>query len=247
MDQNYETKHHREEEGHCWYRARRDILIALVEKYPKNSKILDIGCSGGPLISDLNKIGFNDIYGIDISEDAIKICKDRGLKKISLERGESLNFKNEEFDVIIASDILEHIKEEGVALQEWKRILKINGKLIVFVPAFNFLWSSHDEKNYHYRRYSKTTLKKSLQNAGFSIERSSYWNLSLFLPTLLMRMVQKAIKSLFGKKQKNDQLHSLNPIFDSLIFKLLKLENLILKKIDLPLGVSTFCISKKSF
>jgi len=256
MDKEYEAKHHLAEENHCWYKARRDILIKLLEKYPKNSKILDIGCSGGPLISSLNKIGFNNIYGIDISEEAIKICEKRGLRNVLLMRGEKIDFKNEEFDVIIASDILEHVKDENIALKEWRRILRRNGKMIVFVPAFNFLWSSHDEQNHHYRRYSKATLAKSLKEADFSIERASYWNLSLFFPTFLIRMAQKIInpksrpwirdsRSRKESGQKNDQLRTLSPLFDNLIFKILKLENWMLKKINFPFGVSVFAVVRK--
>lgn len=241
MNQTYEKKHHNLEEDYCWFKARRDIIINLLEKYPKNSKILDIGCSSGILIKSLNKRDFYNIYGIDISEEAIKICENKKIKNISLMKGEKLDFKNEEFDIIIASDVLEHIKDEKGAIKEWRRVLKEGGVLIIFAPAFNFLWSAHDEQNHHYRRYSKTELKKSLKEAGFFTERLSYWNFSLFLPTFLIRITQK----IFKKKQESDQLLSLNPLIDFLIFKILKLENLVLKKINLPIGVSVFSIAKK--
>jgi predicted SAM-dependent methyltransferase len=58
-------------------------------------------------------------------------------------------FGDGQFDTIIASDVLEHIEREELALCEWKRVLKSCGKLIVFVPAFNFLWGGHDAANHH--------------------------------------------------------------------------------------------------
>ena len=245
MRKDYEAKHHVAEENHCWYKARRDILMKLLQKYPRNSKILDVGCSGGPLISDLNKIGFNHIHGIDISEEAVNLCQARGLQNIYLSRAEKIDFRDAEFDIVIASDILEHIKDEGIALTEWRRLLKSGGTLIVFVPAFNFLWSSHDEINNHFRRYTSHMLTTALRKAGFMIERSSYWNFFLFFPTFVIRMLKKMTDRLTHKKEKDDQLRTLNPPLDSLVFKMLKLENAVIKNVNIPLGVSVFAVAKK--
>lgn len=243
MDELYELKYHSLEEKHWWFESRRDIIFKLIQKMDKNSKILEIGCSGGPLIKFLKQNGFNNIYGIDKSKKAIELCKSNGLKNIFLMDGLKTRFNNEEFDIIIASDILEHIKEDNLALLEWNRILKKGGRLILFVPAFNFLWSEHDEVNKHYKRYSKSMLITLFKKSNFRIEKISYWNFILFFPASLFRIFQHIF--LKNKIQKKDQLYKLNNIINKSLIFLLKLENLFLKKLNFPIGVSVFALVTK--
>jgi len=202
-------------------------------------KILDLGCCGGSLLLSLQDIGFTSLHGIDLSENAIKLCKSRGLPNVSLMDGEKMKFKDNSFDVIIVSDVLEHIKDDSAALSESFRILKPSGKLIVFVPAFDFLWSCHDEVLAHHRRYSAKKLNEKLMSAGFAINRTSYWNFFLFLPTFLLKTIQK-----FSKKT-TDQLHESNPIVNFILIKLLFFENFLLDYINFPFGVSVFSIAEK--
>ena len=182
MDKIYEQEYHLLEENYWWFEARRHFIIKLVKKLKleRNSKILEIGCSGGPLIKELNNLGFNNVHGIDISPEAISRCTKRGLRNVQIMDAAATNFKDGEFDLIISSDILEHIKDEEKALGEWERILAPYGNLLVFVPAFEFLWSHHDDVNLHYRRYTRKKLVSSIEPLKLKILKSSYWNFTLF-------------------------------------------------------------------
>ena len=155
------------------------------------------------------------------------------------------SFENETFDVIIASDCLEHLENDKIALEEWKRILKKNGLLIVFVPAYNFLWSEHDEVNHHFRRYSKKNLEKKLKNAGFMIEKLSFWNFCLFFPTACVRIILNSLNKKHGSKKQNDQIVKFNPIMNRFLIALLKLENNIFRNTGLPIGVSVYASATK--
>jgi SAM-dependent methyltransferase len=158
--------------------------------------------------------------------------------------GIKTNFNDKEFDIVIASDILEHIKNDNIALKEWNRILKKNGKLIIFVPAFNFLWSGQDNVSNHYRRYSKSMLIKIIKKANFRIIRDSYWNFILFFPSLIFRL---SIRIFLNKKnQKKDQFWALNPLLNNFLIYMLKFENLILKKLKFPVGISIFVVGLKN-
>ncbi|MBU0532196.1 class I SAM-dependent methyltransferase [Candidatus Micrarchaeota archaeon] len=240
MDKQYEKKHHALEKTHWWFIARCDIIKRLLKASNKNLKILDLGCGGGSLLLSLQKQGFSNIHGIDLSENAIKLCKSSGLPNVSLMNGEQMKFKDNSFDFIIVSDVLEHIKDDKAALSESFRILKSSGKIIVFVPAFDFLWSGHDDVNLHYRRYSAQTLNNKLESAGFQISRTSYWNFFLFIPAFLLKFLQK-----FSKKT-TDQLYESNPLVNFLLIKLLFFENFLLEYINFPFGVSVFSIAEKS-
>ncbi len=239
MKKSYELKYHILEDTHWWFRGRRDIIFRLIEKADKNSKILEVGCSGGPLLKYLIDKGFNNVYGIDISKKAIVYCKKRRLNNVFAIDGTKTKFKDNYFDIIISSDLLEHIKNDYKALSEWNRILKQGGKLIIFVPAFSFLWSKHDEANYHHKRYSKLELIKLIKNANFQIEKSSYWNFILFFLSSILKIIQRI------KNKKSDHLFEVNPILNNILILILKLENQIIKKFNLPFGISVFVIVKK--
>lgn len=144
--------------------------------------------------------------------------------------------------MIIASDVLEHIKNDTNALSEWYRMLKPSGKLIIFVPSFGFLWSKHDNANYHYRRYSKLKLENKIKKVGFKINRTSYWNFILFFPVYILRILQ----CFFSRdKKKKDQLYQFNFLLNRILKNLLKIENYFLRFINFPIGISIFVICNK--
>lgn len=240
MDISYEEKYHQLEESYWWFKARRHFILGLLKNEDKKLKILELGCSGGQLIADLRSLGFKDVHGLDISPSAINLCKKRGLKNVQVCDAARTKFRNSEFDIVIASDILEHIKDERKGLAEWSRILKKNGRLVIFVPAFNALWSRHDDLNHHYRRYSKKQLLSSLRASAFSIERSSYWNFFMFIPVALLRLAQKILPS-----KESDDLYRINSIVNNILIGLLKLENSLLKFLKFPFGISAFAIARK--
>jgi ubiquinone/menaquinone biosynthesis C-methylase UbiE len=245
MNKNYESKYHLLEENYWWFKSRRQIIYQLIQELniKKDAKILEIGCSGGALIRFLNKKGFNETYGIDISEDAIKICKKRKIQNVNTMDARNIKFTNNKFDLIIASDIIEHIKEDKSALLEWNRILNVNGKMIIFAPAFNYLWSNHDTINRHYRRYNKKSFLKILNETNFQVNRISYWNFTIFFPILGLQILQKNLRLNFQKK---DRLYKINPIINKLLILLLKIEKKYLHYLNFPIGVSIFAVCKKN-
>jgi|SRR3989344_4230635 len=240
MEEEYEKKYHQLENAHWWFIGRRAAIKQFLRDVSKDAKILDIGCSSGATISELKKTGYKNVYGADISKKAIEECKKNGLDRVYVRDASSLDFKDR-FDVVIASDILEHIKEDKKTVKSWNKIMAPNGKIICFVPAFNYLWSIHDEVNEHYRRYTKKQLKMIFEEAGFSIKKISYWNFFLFLPVFLLRK----ISSSSDKKDKKDNLQSSYPFFNNLLVNTLKFENFLLRFINFPFGVSAFIIAEK--
>jgi len=245
VDQFYSLKYRGLEENHWWFTGRRDIINKLINDYSKDTETLEVGCSGGVLIESLKMHGFRRLQGIDIDDNAVEICRQKGISDVHIADAEKTEFKDQQFDLIIASDVLEHIRDEDRALQEWRRILKSGGKLIIFVPAFQFLWSAHDEVNHHYRRYQKSGLINALKKNGFKAERASYWNFSLFLPVSVARLSRKLFSG--GKRTAADQLFEVNPLINKILVYMLRLENKLLSwKINLPLGVSAFAVATRA-
>lgn len=239
----FEKKYHDVEKNHWWFKSRRHCIKRWFKQVPRNSKILDIGCSSGLLLSELQQMGFlaENLYGIDISTTAIQNAKRNGLENVSV--CDAQNIQNEEqFDYIIASDCLEHIKQDQAALSNWHGLLRPEGKAIIFVPAFKSLWSEHDVANMHFRRYTKKELTLKLSAEGFVIEHSGYWNVILFMPILIYRSLSR----LFSSKEKvHGDISQPHFLINMVLLKLLSFENYILTSIPFPFGVSTFCIAKK--
>lgn len=244
MEKDFEKLYHDLEKDHFWFKARRRYISSLLNNFNRNISILDIGCSSGILLKELTEVGFDvkNLYGVDISEKAISLCKENGLENTFVMDAQNITLEKK-FDVIIASDCLEHLQDDSKALGNWYQLLKDSGVLFVFVPAFMALWSQHDVVNMHYRRYTRKNLRKKVIEKGFAIEKSSYWNFFLFIPTFLFRLFSKLSvskkMSTYGNLEK--------PIlFNNLLLHLIGFENKILKFINFPLGISTFCVAKKN-
>jgi SAM-dependent methyltransferase len=237
MEKAYESKYHSLEKTYWWFVARRDMMLRLARSAEKQARILDIGCASGQMMQLLKANGFSNITGIDVSKDAILACKDYGIRNVLVMDAKGLAFPDSSFDAILASDVLEHIKDDAAALCDWNRALAHGGRLIIFVPAFDFLWSRHDDTNQHHCRYSKSELLRLLRQAGFSVERVSYWNFGLFFPIYLARLLKK--------NSGGDDLRKINPATNKLLTGLLKLENHLLSLTNFPVGVSLFAVCRK--
>ena len=242
MDVGYEELYHQIETKHWWFKSRRKTVLSMLKGIDKNASILDIGCSSGILLSELKEIGFTNLYGVDISEKAIKNCHTNGHSNTYVANAEEITLDTDiQFDVIISSDCLEHLEYDRKALSNWYSLLKPKGKLILFVPAFQALWSYHDEINHHYRRYTNNELRTKLKEAGFLIDRKGYWNFFLSIPAFVIRK----IGNLVTPKKAGDLKVPKEGGINSLLIKLLDIENILLKSVTFPFGVSTFCIATK--
>lgn len=240
MEESYEVQYHKLERDHWWFKARRDIIKHLVKEFPKDAEILDVGCSGGALIEELTKENYFNITGIDISKKAIELSKNRGIKNCYVMDGENIKF-NKKFDIIIASDVLEHIKNDKAAVRSWRSALKRNGEIICFVPALKSLWSQHDIANQHYRRYNEKMLISLFKKEKMKIKRLSFWNFSLIFPVYLIRMIQ----NIFLKNKSNKhQLSETNKIINNQLYTLLSIENRLLRYFNFPIGISLFLVAK---
>ncbi len=245
MDKDYVSLYHSLEESHWWFVGRRNMVWRLLKDLDRNLSILEVGCSGGPLMRLLQDKGFAKVTGIDISECSVELCRNLGETAVKVADGRATGFSNEQFDVVIASDVLEHIEDPAQGLTEWSRILRPKGILLVFVPAFQFLWSRHDEVNYHYRRYTKQEVVTLLEQTGFCIERSAYWNFCLFFPALLVRTMRRIFSRKQGETEGGD-LTASGKIVNRILESVLKSENSLLASgLNFPVGLSLFAIARK--
>src|SRR6266850_1390203 len=215
------------ESFYWWFVARRRLLESLIEgishEYNRPA-ILDVGCGTGINFSVLAKYG--DTFSSDASEEALSFSKGRGIDGLVRSQVESLPFASSTFNIVTALDVLEHVDDDLKALDELLRITKDGGVLVITVPAYGFLWSEHDEALHHRRRYAASELRNKLTNAGFEVERVTYYITFLFFPILLVRFAQSLSKRSIHAKTS----HIILPVWlNSLLIAILGLERVLLR------------------
>ena len=172
---------------HPWYQSRLKFLdLVLGKDKNRNLRLVDYGCGSGNTLLTVRELGFDNILGIDVSEDCVKATRGHG---ISCELASSgfPQIAEGTVDIFLLLDVLEHLENDDAYLEFFYRALKINGQILITVPAHQFLWSSHDQDNHHFRRYSKSELEKKLKSAGFQIELLRWWNSTLFPVFIVQR------------------------------------------------------------
>jgi SAM-dependent methyltransferase len=233
----------RVEQSHWWHIGRRHILAGFVEDIcrrvtDRRARILDVGCGTGANLLMLSKYGAAE--GVDISEDALAFCRERGLDHVKQGAGEELPYEDGTFDLVTAFDVVEHMDDDLAGLEEMFRVLRPGGHALLFVPTFMFLWGVQDDVSHHRRRYRLRELRGVLEQAGFQIERSTYANITFFLPILVIRKLMRLTR-IKADTENNINVPALNGFFGALFGA----EGAILRYINLPFGVSGLCVAKK--
>lgn len=228
---------------HWWFAGRRRIISEFVEKAchalgKQRPKILDVGCGTGANLQMLAQFGACE--GVDVSTAALDFCRARGLDQVKQGAAESLPFADASFDLVTGLDVVEHLDDDIAGLREMCRVLSPNGRAVVFVPAFMFLWGVQDDISHHRRRYTLPELKKKLGETGFTIERASYANITFFVPILIGRILMR-LTGLRPASENNINVGALN----SLLGRILGAESWWLRRMSFPFGVSIICVARK--
>ena len=234
----------RVEQSHWWYTGRRKILTQFIEDIcrrvtDRRPRILDVGCGTGANLLMLSNYG--DAEGVDISKDALAFCRERGLDKVKLGAGEELPYDDGTFDLVTAFDVVEHMDDDLAGLREMRRVLRPGGRVLLFVPTFMFLWGLQDDVSNHRRRYRLSELRRVLEQAGFEIERSTYANIMFFFPILFVRQLMR-VTGIKAESENNINVPALNGVLG----RLLGAESWILKRMNIPFGVSGLCVARKT-
>lgn len=232
---------------HWWWRGRRNILKKFLstKQNTKPNVILDAGCGTGSTIKFLSQYGVT--YGVDVSSVATAFCRKRGLKHIKTGDVSKLPYEDTFFDIVSCMDVLEHIEDDEKAVKELFRILKPGGELILTIPALPFIFSGHDRAQGHFRRYSRSDVRRLLESNGFTEKRTTHFNVLLSFPIILIRLLSRFkpfAKAADFDSKLNYDIYKIKKVNDMLSF-IFSLEAILLQKFDLPFGVSILAIYQK--
>jgi SAM-dependent methyltransferase len=191
MDRDYELQTHRVEDRHWWYRGRRGVIDLVLAKLglPAGARILDAGCGSGRNMVELQRYG--TVTGIELSPTSVALARERGVGEVVEGSVLELPFAEGSFDLAVSLDVIEHLEDDRGALRELRRTVAPGGALLVTVPAYQWLWSAHDEINHHHRRYNSRMLLEAATATGWRCELTTHFN-SLLLPAaILMRALDR--------------------------------------------------------
>lgn len=240
----------RVEESHWWFVGRRQIIKSFLVNLVRDLKasraqetqpplaILDVGCGTGANLEMLSEFGYAE--GVDVSPEALSFCRERGLEKVKLGAAEALPYDDDSFDLVTGLDVVEHLDNDLAGLKEMWRVLRRDGRALLFVPAFMFLWGVQDDISNHRRRYTMSELKRVVTEAGFEVQRATYLNITFFAPILLGRLLMR-LTGLRPQSENNLTIGFLNGVLG----KLLAAERGPLHYLNFPFGVSIICVARK--
>jgi SAM-dependent methyltransferase len=239
-----------EEEHHWWYAGMREIVLSLLPlaSVPPDCPVLDVGCGTGYNLSWLKAKYAAKPVGIDISPNGLAWSRQRRLKDLVQGDAATLPFKKDSFEILTVLDVLSQMEGEqsrASALKEFLRVLRPGGSLVMRVPAYEWLRSSHDEQIRITHRYRKKELLGIIDEAGFCPPRITAANFLLFPMAAIWRFLKKTRLVPSGSDVRSHTRGSNR--MNSLLTSLLRLEARLLRRpqAKLPIGLSLILVARK--
>lgn len=236
---------YRLEEIYWWHIAKRRMVFALLHPHIKEHKgklrLVDAGCGTGMMLKELSSYG--EVLGLDGSTNALSYCRKRGFSSILLtDLSDKLPLRSEVADVVTMLDVLEHLDRDEVVLKEIYRILKPGGIFVLTVPAYPIFWTYWDEILGHKRRYRRSALVTKLKKAGFQVIRHSYFYTYLLPVAIFFRLAKNVLSDAIRNRS---DFVALPSFINRLLLGLSTIETAIVRRINIPTGLSIICVGKK--
>ncbi len=253
MDKLYFQEYYYLERSHWWFKARLRMLENLIVKsvLPKRVsqsklRILNVGVATGATTQMLQKYG--EVTSVEYDIHCCRFLLEKvGITAINASLTD-LPFEKESFDLVCAFDVIEHIEDDKKALEEIHRVLIKNGVYFITVPAFDLLWSKHDEVNHHIRRYRLSKLSGLILNNNLTINYSSYFNFWLFFPIASVRI----LLNLIPRREKENssgsdfEVMSSSRSINKILYAVFISETFFLNnRVKLPVGLSILILGSK--
>jgi len=234
---------YRLEDSYWWFVGRHHLVQTFLrEQYGAQNDLalLDLGCGTGAMSRKLAAWG--TVLSADLSPLALSFSRRRHLTRLCAADAMRLPFRDASFDLVIALDILEHLPDDDAALCEIHRVLKPGGRVLATVPAYPSLWSGHDVALMHFRRYVAREVRQRFAAVGLQIEKLSYAMTFLYPVVWLVRRLGGALRKNTPPKS------SLVPVpgfVNRLLVSLLAIENALIRRVNMPFGVTVFCMAAR--
>jgi SAM-dependent methyltransferase len=236
------------EETSFWFVNRAALIVWLLKRhFPDAANLLEIGCGTGSVLLALRRsdVQFR-LFGSELHSRGLEFARQRLDRGITLMQMDARKIPaRDEFDIIGAFDVLEHIPEDDEVMREMHSALRAGGGVIIAVPQHPWLWSPADEQAHHQRRYARGELEAKLKRCGFAIERTTSFN-SLLLPAMVAS--RQLIKYRARKRQAQQPLVEFETTksMNGVLSEILRVEVAATKAgFSWPMGGSRFVVARR--
>jgi 2-polyprenyl-3-methyl-5-hydroxy-6-metoxy-1,4-benzoquinol methylase len=238
---------HRLEQTHWWFQARRHIVWSLVRRYmgeesKRRLRICELGCgTGGNLIPLAQS---HDVVGVECSPEALNYARQELGSRAQFGRlPDEIDLPSASFDVVLMTDVLEHIEDDASSARTALRLLRPGGVVVATVPAYQWLYSRRDAHHHHFRRYGKRRFGAlwSAQNAQTLL--LSHYNSFLFPPAAIVRLASKIVP---GRNTVGDLRVPMRPL-NHVLAHVMRSESNLLGRVPMPFGLSLVAVVRKPY
>ncbi|MFA7249208.1 MAG: class I SAM-dependent methyltransferase [Dehalococcoidia bacterium] len=228
------------EETFWWHRGRQRIVKRILDRHvPPGARILDVGC--GPGGTTLSFCDTYRVFGVDASIESTRTAQGRGIAAATMD-ATRLGVRPRSCDAIVSLDLLEHV-DDVEALREMHAALRPGGVLVVTVPAYQFLWSEHDEAVGHLRRYTRGGLQRLVQAAGFEVTLNAYVMSSILPAAIIVRLAGRVLPR--RRTEPAAQFTKLPGFVNSLLERIVGLGPMPLRFVPIPFGLSIALVARR--
>lgn len=246
------------EQDYWWHVGKRAIVYSLLERYlprhlqgergKKEGRLaLDLGCGTGLNLDHLSR--YAQPVGSDFSEEALGFCLERGHRLLCKADAAELPFPDGSFSLVTALDVIEHLDDDLLALQELRRILRPGGLLIISVPAYKLLWTYWDDILGHRRRYTTGMMQAVVERSGLQVRKCSYSNMLILAPVVAVRLLkslrQRAAQMRDEESNPETDFMPVPGSVNRALIAYYRWEARILRRSRLPFGLSVVCVARR--
>jgi SAM-dependent methyltransferase len=242
MEEVAYQQHRALEEAHWWFLGMRAIYRKQLETLGlrTDARILDLGCGTGGNLGLLE--GFAPTWALDASLTAAAFVRGRGFTRIAVASATDLPLRDGAFDAVTAFGVIEHVERDDRMLAEMYRVTKPGGHMLIVTSAHRWLWSVHDDRVHHKRRYRIRELGERVRRPGWRIEQLSYVNSALFPGVAAVRLLQRLVPERPSEAAGGMSGFGLPPgPINRALAALLGIEGTLLRWGNLPMGVGLIC------
>lgn len=231
------------ERTHWWFRAKRDLVIAELDRRRVTGVVVDVGAGTGGLLDSLRGAG-RPAVGLELDDDALRFSTRFEPRPVLAQAvAEALPVASGAAAAVTSLDVLEHLDDDVAGFRELARVAGPGGLVVVAVPAYQWAWSEHDVRLGHRRRYVRSALVAAAHSADIDVVRCSHFHAWLAPVAFLLR--RTPLRHLMGDESA-EEASFVSTTVNRLIGLVTGVERAVLGFVDLPFGLSILLVGRVS-